>query len=97
MARSGVWDTSAGQEIARQTGLPANVVPTFSSNGRILAFSCDGEIRLWELATGDVQTFPTAHIRASSFAGSSRATGRCSPAEEKTAASGYGTRIRGAP
>ncbi len=57
-----LWDTSAGQELARQSSLPANVVPAFSGDGRILAFTCDDEIRLWDLPTGDVQKIATAHI-----------------------------------
>ncbi len=55
-----LWDTAAGRELARQSSLPANVVPAFSPDGRILTFTCDDEMRLWDLATGDVQKIPTA-------------------------------------
>jgi eukaryotic-like serine/threonine-protein kinase len=67
-----LWGPVTGRELARQSGLPGTAVLSFSPDGRVLAFSCATEVRLWDLASGDLRKISTRHVgRINSLAFSS--------------------------
>lgn len=59
-----VWDVASGREIARKDCSGYMTVASFSSDGRTVAFSCDGGINVWDIEAGRVSRIASMHMGA---------------------------------